>query len=157
MKERLHEQISTELRQISRNDTTVLVIALVVTVIFFGLAFGFGANAIDRQYGSIAGMRIDSVSVFASFIMFVSLAVIIAINWFSIVTINKNKAQKIKLAESLTKLYQEENLGGYAEGLSRNTFETRRNIYIAVLSIIMGASVLIPLASYIIRIAQMQS
>ena len=155
MKERLHEQISAELRQISRNDTTVLIIALVVTVIFFGLAFGFGASAIETDYDYQFNTSTRSVSVFSSVIMFVSLAVIIAINWFSLITINKNKAQKVKLAESLAKIYQEENMGGYAEGISQNTFETRRNIYIAILGIILAASVIIPLASYIIRIVQM--
>ena len=155
MKERLHEQISTEIRQISRNDTTVLVIALVVTVIFFGLAFGFGANSITNNYSYQANTSTKSVSVFSSVIMFVSLAVIIAINWFSLITINKNKAQKAKLAESLAKLYQEENLGGFLDGMSQNTFEMRRNIYNAILGIILAASVVIPLASYIIRIAQM--
>jgi len=155
MKERLHEQISTELRQVNRNDTTVLIIALIVTVIFFSLAFGFGANAIDTKYQYTSNTSTKSISIFSSVIMFVSLAVIIAINWFSIMTVNKNKAQKVKLAESLAKLYQQENLGGFIDGMSQNTFETRRNIYTAILSIILGASVIIPVASYIIRIAQM--
>jgi hypothetical protein len=154
MKERLHEQISNELRQISRNDTTVLTVALILTVIFFGLAFGFAASAIDYNYLG-GNTRTYSVSAFSSIVMFVSLFVIIAINWFSMVTINKNRAQKMKLAESLEKLYKEENLGGYFEGLSANTFETRRNIYAAILGIILGAAVIIPMATYILKIIQM--
>lgn len=156
MKERLHEQISNELKQISRNDTTVLTVALIITVIFFGLAFGFAANIIDRDYTFNGNSYIETVSTLSSIVMFVSLFVIIAINWFSIATINKNMKQKMKIAESLEKLYKEENLGVYYEGLSVNTFETRRNIYTAILGIILSAAAVIPLATFIIQIFQMQ-
>ena len=154
MKERLHEQITNELRQVSRNDTTVITIALIVTLIFFGLAFGFAANAIDRNYDFSYSISTNSLSVFSSVIMFISLFVIVAINWFSIATLAKNKAQKVKLAENLAKLYQEENLGQYFGDTSINTFETRRTIYTAILGIIMGAAIVIPLATFIINIQE---
>jgi|WetSurMetagenome_2_1015567.scaffolds.fasta_scaffold74605_1 hypothetical protein len=154
MKERLHEQISNDLQQISRNDTTVLTVALIVTVIFFGLAFGFAANTVGYNYNFGGSTRTLTVSTFSSIVMFVSLFVIVAINLFSITTIKKNQAQKIKLAESLEKLYKEENLGSYFEGLSVNTFETRRNIYTAILGVILGAAVIIPLATFIVNVSQ---
>ncbi len=154
MKERLHEQITNELRQVSRNDTTVIIITLIVTFIFFGLAFGFAANAVDINYGFQNNNRSYQVSVFSSIIVFVSLFVIAAINWFSITTLAKNKAQKIKLAEGVAKLYQEENLNQYYDNLSVNTFETRRNIYTAILAIITIAGIIIPVATYITQIVE---
>jgi hypothetical protein len=154
MKERLHDQITNELRQISRNDTTVITIALIVTFIFFGLAFGFAANAVDRNYGGTPVYGSTSVSIFASIIMFVSLFVIITINWFSIGTLGKNKAQKVKLAESLAKLYQEENLGQFIDNTSTSTLDTRRTIYTAILVIVSAAAIIIPLATYIVQIVE---
>ena len=38
MKDRIHEHLSGELRQASRTDTTITIIAVVVTFILFGIS-----------------------------------------------------------------------------------------------------------------------
>jgi uncharacterized membrane protein YkgB len=149
MKERVHEQITNDLRQISRNDTTVIIIDIIVTFIFFGLAAGFAANTVQTHYGFATNEPTKSLSTLSTIIMFVSLAVVIVMNWFSLMTFSKNLAQKTKLAENLAKLYQEDNLNQYDSTIAVSSFKTRRSIYAAMLGILTSAAVVITIVIFI--------
>ena len=149
MKERVHEQITNDLRQISRNDTTVLIIDIIVTFIFFGLAAGFASAAVDTHYGFNSNEPTKTISTLATIIMFISLAVIIVMNWFSLMTFNKNLAQKTRLAENLASLYREENLNQYDSTIAVSSFKSRRSIYTAILAILASAAVIITIVIFI--------
>jgi cytochrome b subunit of formate dehydrogenase len=151
MKERIHEQISNELRQASRTDTTISVIAIVITFVMFGLALGFAFNTTRYNYGINYSSSNPSMNVvtYATIIMFVSLVAIVLINWFSILALSANKTRKTKLTENLMKLYQEEGLNQYYDDTISKGYEARRNLFTAILVTIAASGVIIPLVVFI--------
>jgi uncharacterized membrane protein len=147
MKEKIHEQISSELKQASYNDATMTIIAVIVTLAFLGLALGFAFST--TQYGMYGD---GSIKVHTTVIMFISLITAIIVNCFSIIALFNNNKRKIQLTESLLKLYQEEGLQQYYDNTGLKVYKARRNIFTTILATIGAAGTIIPLVVFIHQI-----
>lgn len=154
MKERVYEQISNELRQVSRTETTVTIIAIVVTFVLFGMAFGFASSAVDYEYDYLRDTSTMEFVVWSTAAMFISLIAIVVINLYTILALFSNKARKTKLTESLAKLYQEEDVTQYyAESVAKG-YEARGNLFIAIIATIAALGIIIPLIVFINNIVE---
>ena len=93
MKERIHEQITYELKQAVRMDTITVIIALTVTLILFAAAAIFAGNTTGSIIGSMTGFRATGVNTANTIIMWVIILAIAAIDWYGVRTLMKHKKQ----------------------------------------------------------------
>jgi heme/copper-type cytochrome/quinol oxidase subunit 1 len=154
MKERVYEQISSELRQATRTETTVSIIGIVVTFVLFGMAFGFANGAVAREYDYLGDTSTTEFVVWATAAMFISLIAIVVINLYSIFAIINGKKRKVKLVESLAKLYQEEDVNQYDSDNITKGYEARSNLFIVILSTIASFGIIIPVIVFINEIVE---
>jgi len=147
MKERVHEQLSNELQQASRSDTTITVIAIIVTFILFGIAFGFASNAVDYIYGPFN--TVMQVSVPATAAVFISLIAMAVIDLFSIFALRNNARRKARLTEKLAGLYQDEGAPPYSADDIAMGYKSRGNLFAVIIGTLSGFGIVIPLIVFI--------
>jgi hypothetical protein len=149
MKEKIHEQISYELKQAVRMDTITVIIGLTVTLILFAAASVFAAQTTGSIVGSMTGFRATSVNTANTVIMWVILVAIAAINWYAVQTLLKNKKERGKLNEGLMKLYKDEAMDQYYDGSIFKGYETRYNLFAVMLGAVASVSIITPLVIFI--------
>ena len=149
MKERIHEQISHELKQAMRMDTITVIIGLTVTLILFAAAAVFAAQTTGSIVGSMTGFKATSVNTANTIIMWVIILAIVAINLYAVRTLLKHKKQRGKLNEGLMKLYKDEAMDQYYDGSIFKGYEARYNLYVVMLGAVGAVSVITPLVIFI--------
>ena len=154
MKERIHEQLSGELRQASRTDTTITIIAVVVTFILFGISLAFASGAVSYNYSMSSSSPTMKFGAYATTAMFVGLIAIAVINLYSIFTIGNNQNRKAKIIESLTKLYQEEGMTQYSVDDISMDYKTRGNLFMTIVATVAATGFIIPLIVFINKIVE---
>jgi hypothetical protein len=154
MKERIQEQLGHELKQASRTDTTITVIAIVVTFILFGMAYGFASAAVGFNFSFLGDNATSKLSVSATATLFVSLIAIAVINLYTILALRNNAKRKVRLAESLAKLYQEEGMPPYSPDDISMGYRARGNVFVAILSTLAAMGIIIPLIVFVNQIVE---
>ena len=149
MKERIHEQISHELKQAMRMDTITVIIGLTVTLILFAAAAVFAAQTTGSIVGSMTGFKATSVNTANTIIMWVIILAIVAINLYAVRTLLKHKKQRGKLNEGLMKLYKDEAMDQYYDGSIFKGYEVRYDLYVVMLGAVGAVSVITPLVIFI--------
>ncbi len=155
MKERIHEQISHELKQATRLDTKIAIIAIVVSLILFTIAMLFAFSTTGSIIGILGGMRSTVFNIAPTIIMFVSILAILAINWYSVTTLLKNKKQRAKMNKGLMKLYKDTGVAQYYDGSIFKGYETRYNLFAIMLIAVGAVSVIAPLVIFIDRVIEL--
>lgn len=156
MKERIHEQISHELKMATRLDLKIVVIDIVVSLILFFVAMGFASSTVGSITQSLTGgSRSATFHVAPAIIMFVCVLTILAINWFSIRVLLKNKKQRARLNEGLMKLYKEEMVDQYYDGSIFTSYETRYNLFAVMIGAIGAMSIIAPLVIFIDQLTKL--
>ena len=151
MKERIHEQISNELKQSTRADLVTIIIAIVVTFILFGIAIGFAYGSVGITFISFSG-NTPQLSTSSTIIMFVSIMAIVMINLYAVRALLQNKTRRAKLNEGLMKLYKDEGMDQYYDGSIFKSYETRYNTYAVIVGAVGGLSVIVPIVVFINQI-----
>ncbi len=149
MKERIHEQISHELKQAMRMDTITVIIGLTVTLILFAAAAVFAAQTTGSIVGSMTGFKATGVNTANTIIMWVIILAIVAINLYAVRTLLKHKRQRGKLNEGLMKLYKDEAMDQYYDGSIFKGYEARYDLYVVMLGAVGAVSVITPLVIFI--------
>ena len=149
MKERIHEQISNELKQAVRMDTVTVIIAIVVTLILFTGAAVSASGSTGSIVGGLSGFRATSVNASPTIIMWVIILATVAINWYAVRTLLNNKKQRGKLNEGLMKLYKDEGMDQYYDGSIFKGYETRYNLFVVMVGAVGIVSVVTPLVIFI--------
>jgi hypothetical protein len=173
MKEKILEQIGKELKLAMRADLLIMVVGIVVTLIFFGLAAGSAAGTVTQTpnlsgllgglSGGLGGILGGGASnpqppdfnISPTIIMFVTLIIILVINWYTIRTLLKNKAQRSKLNEGLMKLYKDEAVDQYNDGSIYKTYEARYSLYTVIMGSVMALSIIVPLIIFINKLTEL--
>jgi hypothetical protein len=78
-------------------------------------------------------------------IFIILIAAVIAINVFIIRALSAGKERRIRLTESLQKMYQEEDLRKYYNSSNIKGYETRYSLYTKVVGTLGVLAVLIPI------------
>jgi hypothetical protein len=152
MKEKIFEQINKELKLASWLDLVVLTLAVSVTLTLFGIAMVTAAGSVGSMSASLMGglgRSIKSFNTVPTIIMFASLAAIVAINWYGIKVLLKNKAQRAKLNEGMMKLYKDEGMDQYHDGSIFKTYETRYTLFAVIMGSVGALSLIATLAVFI--------
>jgi len=156
MKDHLHQDLTTELNQTTRTDTTTVIVGIVLNLIFL-LVNSIVAGGVWTEeyiYKDVTGDRfivepdytIITQLEIGSLLIFILLVVaIIAINVFVIRALSAGKERRIKIAESLQKMYQQEELGKYYNSSITKGYEVRYNLYTKVVGTLGTLAVLIPI------------
>ncbi|MFH1662536.1 MAG: hypothetical protein ABH934_01240 [Chloroflexota bacterium] len=144
MKERLHEQITAEMKQGTRTDTIVVIMAIFLNLLFLGINSGV-ASAIRQYDYSMSGIETISTNVTAVIIMVILLLVIIAINFFVLRILSRGKERRVKLMAGLMKMYQEEGMEQYYDSSVDKGYEARYNLFSAVVVSLGAVAVLVPI------------
>ena len=152
MKERIHEQISNELKQAMRIDTITVIIAIVVSFTLFIAAMVFAAQTTGSIVGGLSGFRATSINTANTIIMFVVIIATVAIDWYAIHTLLNHKKQRGKLNEGLMKLYKDEGMDQYYDGSIFKGYETRYDLYTVILGAVGAVSVIAPLVMFIDKV-----
>ena len=155
MKERIHEQISLELKQAMRMDTITVIIALTVTLILFAAAAVTASSTTGSIVGSMTGFRATSVNTASTIIMWVIILAIVAINLYAVRTLLKHKKQRGKLNEGLMKLYKDEAMDQYYDGSIFKGYEVRYDLYVVMLGAVGAVSVITPIVIFIDKLVEL--
>ncbi len=152
----MHQQVNQELMQANRLDTKIVIISIVVSLILFGLALSFSLGTTDTISG-LFGMGHGKVVVNTAptIIMFVCILAIVAINWFAVQTLLRNKKQRATFNLGLTKLFKDEGLTQYYDGSVFQSYETRYNLFAVILISVGAVSVITPLVIFINQLVEM--
>ena len=156
MKDHLHEDITTELNQTTRTDTMTVIVGIVLNLIFLlvnSLVAG-GVWTEERIYENIVKDSLivePNVTIVTEFelgmmlIFTIFVAATIAINVFIIRALAEGKKRRIKLTESLQKMYKEEKLDKYYDSSITKGYETRYSLYTMIIATLGALTVLIPI------------
>jgi ABC-type dipeptide/oligopeptide/nickel transport system permease component len=144
MKERLHEQISSELKQSARTDTVIVITAIFLSLLFLGINSGVAAAVREYDY-SRNGIETISTNVTAVIILVILIVVITAINFFVLRMLSKGKERRAKLMAGLMKMYKEEGMDQYYDASVEKGYEARYNLFSAVIVSLGAVAVLIPI------------
>lgn len=156
MKEKIHEQISLELKQATRLDTIIAITSIAISLILFGAAMGFAYSTTTPAI-SMSFLDFDTSSSFntaSTIIMFVIVLATVAINWYAVRTLLNNKKQRAKLNKGLVKLYKDEGVNQYYDGSIFKGYETRYNLVAVILGAVGAVSVITPLVVFIDKLVE---
>jgi hypothetical protein len=155
MKDKILEQIGKELKLATHLDLVTMVVAVLVTLIFFGIAGGSAGGTAESMSGGLAGGILGGATpkiafqVTPTIIMFVALIAIVIINCYAVRTLMKNKAQRAKLNQGIVKLFKDETVDQYNDGSIYKTYETRYSLFAVIIMSVAAVSVIVPLVVFI--------
>lgn len=154
MKERVQEQISSELKQASRMDTTILIIGIVLTLILFGMAIAFAEQSVNFNYNYVSNSGTQELIVWATAALFISLIALVIIDLYSVFALRNNIKRKTRLAENLAKIYQEEGAPSFPGSDISAGYRTRGNLFMVILAAFGAACFIVPLIVFINKIVE---
>jgi hypothetical protein len=168
MKEKMLEQMGKELKLAMRIDLLIMVVGILVTLVFFGLAAGSAAGTVTTPlnlsgltgglgglFGGASNQQSPVFHVASTIIMFVTLIIIMVINWYAIRTLLKNKAERVKLNEGIKNLYKDEGMDQYNDGSIYKSYETRYNLFTVIMGSVMALSIIVPLVIFINKLTEL--
>jgi hypothetical protein len=160
MKEKILEQISKELKLAAWLDLAALVVAVAITLTFFGLAAATAAGTVSSMseltslFGGISAQS-PTFNVTPTIIMFVCLAVIILINWYGVKVLLRNRAQRAKINDGLMNLYKDEGMDQYYDGSIYKTYESRYSLFAVIMGSVGALSVIVTLIIFIDKLTKL--
>ena len=153
MEDHLHQDLTAELSQTTHTDTITVIVGVILNLIFL-LVNSLVAGAVwteeyiynDAMRGElIVDRTITTEFELGMMLIFVILvAATIAINVFIIRALLAGKERRIKLTESLHKMYREEDLGKYYNSSNIKGYEVRYSLYTKVVGTLGVLAVLVP-------------
>jgi hypothetical protein len=149
MQERIHEQISHELKQATRLDTKITIIAIVVTLILFTIAMIFASSATGSVSSLLGSSKATVFNTAPTIIMFVCVLATAAVNWYAVRTLLNNKKQRAKMNKGLMKLYKDEGVNQYYDGSIFKGYETRYDLFAIIVAVVGAVSIIAPLVIFI--------
>ena len=154
MEDHIHQDLTAELSQTTHTDTITVIVGVILNLIFL-LVNSLVAGAVwteeyiynDAMRGElIVDYTITTVFELGMMLIFVILvAATIAINVFIIRALLAGKERRIKLTESLHKMYREEDLGKYYNSSNIKGYEVRYSLYTKVVGTLGVLAVLVPI------------
>lgn len=144
MKDRMHEQMTSEIKQSARTDTIVVIVAILLNLLFLGINSGFAGNVRDYDY-SPSGVESIGINVTALVIMVILFILVIAINFFALSILSRGKERRAKLMAGLMKMYQEEGMEQYYDPAIEQGYDARYSLFSAVIVSLGSVAILVPL------------
>ncbi len=153
MEDHIHQDLTAELSQTTHTDTITVIVGVILNLIFL-LVNSLVAGAVwTEEYiynDAIKGELIVDRTITTEFelgmmlIFIILVAATIAINVFIIRALLAGKERRIKLTESLHKMYREEDLGKYYNSSNIKGYEVRYSLYTKVVGTLGVLAVLVP-------------
>ena len=152
MEDHLHQDITAELSQTTRTDTITALVGVILNLIFL-LVNSLVAGAVWTEefiYNDMRGelaVDVTTTTVFELGVMLIFIILVaatVAINVFIIRAMSAGKDRRIKLTESLQKMYQEEEMGKFYDSSIIKGYEARFSLYTKVVGTLGVLAVLIP-------------
>ena len=144
MKDRMHEQMTSELKQNTRTDTIVVITAIILNLLFLGINSGVASAVHEYEYTG-PGLERTSINITALVIMVILFALVIAINFFVLRILSRGKERRAKLMAGLMKMYKEESMEEYYDPSIEQGYEARYNLFSAVVVSLGAVAILVPL------------
>ena len=144
MKDRMHQQMTSDLKQGTRTDTIVVVVAIFLNLLFLGINSGVASSVLEYDYSG-AGTEQTSINPITLTIMIVLMLLVITIDFFVIRILNKGKERRAKLMAGLLKMYQEEGMEQYYDPSLEQGYDARYNLFNAVIVALGVTAILVPI------------
>lgn len=144
MKDRMHEQMSSELKQNTRTDTIVVITAIILNLLFLGINSGVASAVHEYEY-TMTSIRTESLNVTALVILIIMFALVIAINFFALRILSRGKERRARLMAGLMKMYQEEKTEQYYDPSIEQGYDARYNLFSATIVSLGAVAVLVPI------------
>jgi len=154
MEDHLHQDITAELSQTTHTDTITVIVGVILNLIFL-LVNSLIAGAVwTEEYiynDAIKGELFVDRTITTEFelgmmlIFIILVAATVAINVFIIRALLAGKERRIKLTESLHKMYREEDLGKYYDSSNIKGYEARYSLYTKVVGTLGVLAVFVPI------------
>ena len=141
MKDRMHEQMTADLKQGARTDTTVFIIAIILNLLFLGVNSGVASTVVENAYRSTPdGIHPINLAIFVTLLLLV-----VAIDVFVMRILNKGKERRAKLMAGLLKMYQEEGAEQYYDASLERGYDARYGLFNALIFALGLVAILVPI------------
>ena len=158
MQDRLHQDLVSELNQTTRTDTITAIVGIILNLIFLlvNSIIAGGVWAEDIIYKEVPRgdpMFVPEPTITSEFnlsmmlILIILIVAIIAINIFVIRALLAGKERRIRLTQSLEKMYKEEELDKYYDASIIKGYETRYGLYTKIIGTLGLLAVFIPIVA----------
>ncbi len=128
---RVHDHIVKELQQNTKTDIVFVITAIALNFISLMVNSSFAGNDYKSQSDVI--------------ILGILFALTILVNTASIIGLIKGKQTRKKLLDGLIRMYSDQGVEGYYDASLLSNYNTRYNMFIAVVSFIGFAAIAIPM------------
>jgi uncharacterized membrane protein YhaH (DUF805 family) len=133
MKEKLHDQITTELGQSSRTDTIFVITAIVFNLVVLGIN------------SALSDVAADENTLQSNLIFFVFVVVTLMINTASLTALLIGRRTRDRLLSGIIKLYKDEQVDQYYPEELLNAYGTRYLLFGAVIVLLGITAIVVPL------------
>ena len=131
MIERVHQHIVAELQQAARTDTIFIITAVVLNLVTLGIN------------SSVATESQESAA--STTVMFLFVALTIAINLIATVGLLKGKQTRSKLLDGLLKMYADQGVDGYYDPSLLSNYSVRYTLFISAVLCMGLIAIVVPL------------
>jgi hypothetical protein len=145
MKDRIHEQMASDMKQGVRTDTIVVIVTIFINLLFLGINSGVAATIRENGYIGPGSERITSINVAAIAILLILMALVIVINFVVLRVLSRGKERRAKLMAGLMKMYKEEGMEKYYDPSLEQGYDARYNLLSIVVVSIGAAAILVPI------------
>lgn len=137
MKDRIHEQMTMELKTGIRVDTVVVLATIFLNLFLGGLASVYAVAANTSNIANITA------------ITFILLALIVVIDIVAIAALLKGRERVLKIINGLLKINKEEGVDEYYDPSLIKAYHTRYLLFASVVCILGLVSIVIPLLLFL--------
>jgi uncharacterized membrane protein YhaH (DUF805 family) len=133
MKEKLHDQITTELGQSSRTDTIFVITAIVFNLVVLGIN------------SALSDVAADENTLQSNLVFFVFVLVTLLINTASLTALLIGRRTRDRLLSGIIKLYKDEEVDQYYPEELLSAYGTRYLLFGAVIVLLGITAILVPM------------
>ena len=151
MKEKIHEQITGELKETTRTDTLVVITAILLNLLILGINSGVAAAIRRYEWTEAEGNVYVGINTNMILIMLILIALVIVINVVVVRVLSRAKERRAKLTAGLLKMYQEEGMAQYYDPSIEKGYEARYNLFSVVVVSLGVVAILVPLVVSLTR------
>ena len=144
MKDRIHEQMTSDMKQGVRTDTIVVIVTIFLNLLFLGINSGVAGSIREYDY-SMSGTETISINAAAIAILVILMALVVLINFVVLRILSRGKERRAKLMAGLLKMYKEEDMEQYYDPSIDRGYDARYNLFSVVVVSLGSVAILVPI------------
>ena len=145
MKDRMHHQMASDIKQGLRIDTVIFILAVVFNLFFMGVNSAVSSAVRGYEYTLMGGIGQSSIDPITLTILIILMLLVIITNFFVIRILMRGRERRAKLMAGLMEMYREDGADKFYDASLEQNSAARYNLYSVILVATASAATLIPI------------